>query len=473
MKKKIDLSKSVHELIGQYPELADIMEGLGFSEIKKKIVINSVGRMMTVPKGAKIKGIPMERIVKALEDNGFELEATKSRTAMLKAYLKRLNSGESLESVRKDFVENFRDVEAAEIMHAEQELMKEGTPFEEVQRLCDIHSALFHGQTREESIGNAEKEVMASLYREKEKEWIATADSNTDRTVKLRDIEGHPLQTFYMENDALAALLNKDTDLIEKTGKARELSVHYAKKGDLLYPLLKVKYGVFGPSQVMWTVDDEIRNELTRLSRRVEDSEEWRNRAENVLQRASEMIYKENNILFPLCAAHFSDDEWKQIYRDGKDYASCLGVEPRTWDAAEEVSVAPADRLGEIVMPGGHLTLPQLTAMLNTIPLEISFVDTDDINRYFNEGPKVFKRPQMAIDREVFSCHPPKIEPMVRKIINDFRTGKRDQVPVWMEKNGRTMLVTYMAVRDREGTYIGTMEIVQDMEFAKKHFMKQ
>ena len=76
----------------------------------------------------------------------------------------------------------------------------------------------------------------------------------------------------------------------------------------------------------------------------------------------------------------------------------------------------------------------------------------------------------MAIDRDVFSCHPPKIEPMVRAIIDDFRAGTRDQVPVWMEKNGRTMLVTYHAVRDTNGTYLGTMELVQDMEFAKEHF---
>lgn len=116
------------------------------------------------------------------------------------------------------------------------------------------------------------------------------------------------------------------------------------------------------------------------------------------------------------------------------------------------------------------MTVEQLTALLNTIPLEITFVDADNINRFFNEGHKVFKRPGMAIDREVFSCHPPKIEPMVRAIIDDFRTGRRDSVPVWMEKNGRTMLVTYMAVRDKEKNYLGTVEIVQDMEFAKEHF---
>ena len=122
-------------------------------------------------------------------------------------------------------------------------------------------------------------------------------------------------------------------------------------------------------------------------------------------------------------------------------------------------------------MPGGHVTVEQLTALLNTIPLEITFVDAENINRFFNEGPKVFKRPGMAIDREVFSCHPPKIEPMVRQIIDDFRNNRRDEVPVWMEKNGRTMLVKYMAVRDAAGKYVGTVELVQDMEFAKEHFL--
>ena len=128
-------------------------------------------------------------------------------------------------------------------------------------------------------------------------------------------------------------------------------------------------------------------------------------------------------------------------------------------------------RNGEIIMPGGHLTVAQLTAMLNTIPMEITFVDEDNINRFFNEGPKDFKRPGMAIDREVFSCHPPKVEQQVRHIIREFRKGTLDKVPIWMEKNGKTMLVTYMAVRDATGTYLGTMELVQDMGFAKEHFL--
>ena len=63
----------------------------------------------------------------------------------IKSYLQRLNHGEALENVQADFVRECKDVDPAEIMHAEQELLREGTSIEELQRLCDVHSALFHG----------------------------------------------------------------------------------------------------------------------------------------------------------------------------------------------------------------------------------------------------------------------------------------------------------------------------------------
>lgn len=499
MSKTIDFSRSVYELVTEYPDLVDIMAELGFTEIKNPAMLHSVGKLMTIPKGAKIKNIPMEKVLMALIQHGFTLsgempatamdevpetvaaavaeKAPVSRTEQLKAYLRRLGAGESLESVRADFVENFQDVEASEIMQAEQELMREGTPLAEVQKLCDIHSALFHGATREEKIANAEKEVMASVRRAKELAAQKDYGNKNERAAVLAAIPGHPLHTLTRENAVLSgwlteakAKLDAHEELGELFARIRELSVHYAKKGDLLYPLLKVKYEISGPSNVMWTVDDEIRDELAELSKLDAHTPAWEERLRAVLQRAEEMIYKENNILFPICSVNFSETEWHGIYRDSLDYADCLGVKAEVWpEAATPAAAAPASE-GEIVMPGGHMTLEQLTALLNTIPLEISFVDADNYNRFFNEGPKVFKRPGMAIDRDVFSCHPPKIEPMVRSIIDDFRNDRRDSVPVWMQKNGRIFLVTYMAVRDKTRKYLGTVEIVQDMEFAKEHF---
>lgn len=409
-----------------------------------------------------------------------------TRVEQIKTYLERLSAGEELEKVRADFVKEFETVDPAEIMQAEQELLQGGTPLATVQKLCDVHAALFRGNTSEEKIASAEKAVAASV---KEKKLAATA--------ALIGIAGHPLQTFTLENEVLENVIRECREEVEKTkiisqelfGKLREVAIHYAKKGDLLYPHLKVKYGISGPSDVMWTTDDEIRDELADLAKRwpfvkknvglhgeeLTDTEtKWMERFIAALQRVEDMIYKEANIFFPNCALNFNEEEWFGIYRDSKDYPVCFGVENAIWEAAEtylkEKGVAGGFE-NEIVMAGGHLTLAQLTAMLNTIPMEITFVDADNINRFFNEGPKDFKRPGMAIDREVFSCHPPKVEQQVRRIIGEFRNGTLDKVPIWMEKNGKTMLVTYMAVRDAQGTYLGTMELVQDMGFAKEHFL--
>lgn len=499
MSKVIDLSKSVYELAKEYPEVIDLMAGIGFTEIRKKPVLHSVGKIMTIPKGSVMKNIPMEKIRAAFEEAGFTLtegnkeeassrgeektepaeEKGKSdltaeeRNRLLKSYLTRLSEGEELESVRKDFVSHFQDVEASEIMKAEQELIRGGAPITEVQKLCDVHSALFHGNTREEKIANAENAARVAM--QKERAYAACLQ-----------IKGHPLALFKRENDELKRQLDlarkqleEGKDIGEELKKLRDLSIHYAKKGDLLYPHLQVKYAIVGPSKVMWTVDDEIRDEMAGLCADQNHGDSWKDRAAKVLERADEMIFKEENILFPICAVNFTEEEWKQLYHDEKDYAVCLGVQPEVWEEAEKEDPSlhagekevPAD---EVVLGGGHLTMEQLNAMLNTIPMELTFVDADDINRFFNEsgGPKFFKRPSMAVDREVYSCHPPKIEPIVREIIEGFKSGKVSEVPVWMEKGGHAVLVRYMAVRDKEGKYIGTLEAVQDMDFAREHFRK-
>ena len=546
MEKKLDLSKSVYDLVTEYPEVADIMKELGFSEITNKVMLNSVGKIMTIPKGAKMKGVSMIDIVGAFMKAGFTLEgempnlsgddaettghpgvaptaaATKSnvtdasanvasstvaanavessapvsttapantdenseikaedavqdseRVEQLKGFLKRLGTGEDLGAVREDFASQFAHVEASEIMKAEQGLMREGTPLAEVQQLCDLHSALFHGSTIHEQMESEHAKVEAVLE----------AQEKSQSVVTLVETVGHPLNRLTEENKALDALIEATkvkvadkTATVDDVNEVRQVSIHYAKKGDLLYPHLKVAYDISGPSMVMWTVDDDIRDGFGRLARAKSIDDAWYEEFDGLLTRAQEMIYKEQNILFPICAENFSTEEWYQIYKDTEQYEEIFGVERVAWAEAEAaLATQTTNASGDdntIALIGGSLTVDQLNAMLNTMPMEVTFVDHEDINRYFNDGEKVFKRPTTAIGRDVYSCHPPKIEPIVRGIIDSFRKGERDNVAVWLEKVGRPFYVNYMAVRDQNNNYLGTLELVQDMQFAKDHFKR-
>ena len=543
MEKKLDLSKSVYDLVTEYPEVTEIMKSLGFSEITNKVMLNSVGKIMTIPKGAKMKGVSMVDIVGAFMKAGFTLEGempnlsgddakgaavpssgaaavtsastaptapatavkpssvetsandveskakdnseTKTddsvqdtaqdseRVEQLKGFLKRLGTGEELGAVREDFVSQFAHVEASEIMKAEQGLMREGTPLAEVQQLCDLHSALFHGSTIHEQMDAEHAKVEAVLE----------AQEKSQSVVTLVETVGHPLNRLTEENKALDALIEafkvkvaNKTATVDDVNEIRQVSIHYAKKGDLLYPHLKIAYDISGPSMVMWTVDGDIRDGFGRLARAKSIDDAWYEEFDGLLTRAQEMIYKEQNILFPICAENFSAEEWYQIYKDTEQYEEIFGVERVAWAEAEAaLATQTTNASGDdntIALIGGSLTVDQLNAMLNTMPMEVTFVDHEDINRYFNDGEKVFKRPTTAIGRDVYSCHPPKIEPIVRGIIESFRKGERDNVAVWLEKVGRPFYVNYMAVRDQNNNYLGTLELVQDMQFAKDHFKR-
>ncbi|MDD7364985.1 MAG: DUF438 domain-containing protein [Olsenella sp.] len=549
MAETLDLTRSVHDLAQEHPGFVQVMAGLGFTDITKPAALNTVGRVMTVPRGCSIKGVSLEDAVAAFEAAGFSVTGAvpegapagekdagaagaagaapapaasaaagpaaldeAGRAELLKSYVARLSAGEALEDVRADFIANFSDVDAGEIARAEQGLIEGGTKIADVQRLCDVHSALFHGATREERIANAEEAVMSSVSQ-------GAADLNTRF---LCNLPGHPMHVFSVENQAISDQLARTRAAVgtpaldDELHTLRKLGVHYAKKGDLLYPVLKVRHGYSGPADVMWGVDDEIRAEFGTLASAQQRDDAWAERLDAVLTRAEEMVYKEANILLPLCAQNFTGDEWLQMYADLKGYDLCLVEDAGTWGAGEEFcrrraeraaatlgekdvagekDIAPAGAAsatgavagdaaatgagaagsavpGEVRLPTGSMSAAQLDALLNTIPLELTFVDDANINRYWNDDgeKKLFKRPESALGREVWSCHPPKVQEMVRQVIGALRSGEQDSVDVWMEKDGEPVLVRYMAVRNREGAYLGTLEAVQRMGFARDHF---
>jgi PAS domain S-box-containing protein len=111
-----------------------------------------------------------------------------------------------------------------------------------------------------------------------------------------------------------------------------------------------------------------------------------------------------------------------------------------------------------------NLSQEQLAGILEAMPLDISFVDGDDLVRFWNmHETRVFKRPRTVLGKSVRDCHPKHSLDKVNQIISDFKSGKRDSAEFWIDHKGMKLYIRYFAVRDESGRYLGTLEAAQDI----------
>jgi DUF438 domain-containing protein len=116
------------------------------------------------------------------------------------------------------------------------------------------------------------------------------------------------------------------------------------------------------------------------------------------------------------------------------------------------------------MMPTGNVTVEQLTSVLSTLPIDLTFVDANDRVAFFTEGPdRIFARSKAIIGRKVQHCHPPSSVDMVDHILDDFRAGRQNVAEFWINLRGKFVHIRYFAVRDIEGKYLGTVELTQDI----------
>ena len=445
--KNISINEPVASLVEKYPDLKNILKDIGFSEITNPLALSSLGKFVSIKKGAGIKNIDLNLIREKLKEGGFNLIDDEDpqdnpsdegkRLELLKSYIERVSKGDDLEAVRSDFAKNFKDVSSKEIVNAEQELIMSGLPLEKVQKLCDIHSALFHE---------------SNIVDESQKD--------------LENIPGHPLNILSLENKKIKFLADEVKNRKDKLAKIRDLlkiNSHYGKKAGLIYPLLKTKYNVSGPSDVMWAVDDEIRSDLSRIVKTNSYDEESLNK---LLDRVYEMIYKEENILFPLLKENFTEEEWNKIYGDFEEYGLDLLDDVPLWKDYKPNEILPKEEVscGSLEFETGSLKIKEALQIFRTLDAELTFIDKDDFVRYYSEGKdKIFPRPKSCLNRDVASCHPPKVVPMVKSLLDDFKSKKRDRLVVCRDIKGKKILVKYLAVYDEAGAYMGTLETVEDI----------
>jgi len=394
------------------------------------------------------------------------IDNARKRKDLLKHMILQLHKGVAPDTVKSQLIRLMGQVPYNDVVAVEQELISEGLPQEEVLRLCDIHTAALKGAI--------------------------------DHTGAKQVPPGHPIHTFQEENRALEweiATLeklynqldemkdNQDAGDIFKEISAHfnalmDVEKHYLRKENLLFPYLE-KHQVTGPSTVMWGKHNEARELLkaaiqTLRSATTLNAEEARTMVELVLRPASdavsEMIYKEEEILFPMSLDKLSDQEWYEIYSQSVEIGFCLIDAAREWQPeGVEIKTEATEDSGRIQLPSGSMSLTELTAMLNTIPFDLTFVDKDDTVRFFTQGKeRIFARNLAVLGRKVQHCHPPSSVHIVEKILDDFKSARQDRAAFWINMGERFIHIEYFALRDDAGNYLGTLEVSQDLTQKRK-----
>jgi len=390
------------------------------------------------------------------------------RINQLKEMFRKINDGENPENIKSELSNLMKEIPYDDVIAAEQELIEEGVEQEKMLELCDLHT-------------NALKGII---------------NNSNERKVSA----AHPVDTFKKENLALQreiSLIKFQINKIEKMNDEEncgdliikinshfntlmDVEKHYLRKEYLLFPFLE-KYKITGPPTVMWGKHDQTRELLKSASEVLRASHEINSGEAKLIFEISllpaikaveEMIYKEENILFPMCLDTLKEEDWFEIYKQSDEYGFCIYEPKENWqpENSELISLEEKIDATKIQLPTGFFKLQELISVFNTMPFDLTFVDKDDKVKFFSEGKdRIFQRGKAIIGRKVQFCHPPSSVHTVEKILNDFKTGVQDKASFWINMREKFIYISYYAVRDENTKeYLGTLEVTQDLTELRK-----
>ncbi|GAB4390669.1 MAG: DUF438 domain-containing protein [Thermodesulfovibrionales bacterium] len=451
----------VNDLLNRYPFLKEFLVALNphFKALENPFMRRTMGRFADLSKVAMIGGLDLkvlmediareiekktgEKVLAKPEEAGGAAPGAREKLETLKGIIRDLHAGAGVAELKERFKELVKDVSPSEIAEMEQELMAEGMPESEVKRLCEVHVEVF-------------KESLA-----------AKAVPGLPA--------GHPVHTFMRENREAEAIMKQ----IEEAGepgrdggrlspllaRLSEIERHYVRKENQLFPALEAK-GISGPSKVMWALHDDIRQMLKEVKARAASGEAGPTEVKALLHMVNDMIYKEEHILYPMALEALSEADWARV-REGEREIGYAWVEPEEeWrpSARSFQQELLAEKVGSLNLDVGQLTAEQVNLMLTHLPIDISFVNERDEVVYYSQTPeRIFPRSPGIIGRTVQNCHPPKSVGTVNKILEAFKSGRRDSAEFWIEMRGRFLHIRYFALRDDSGAYRGTIEVSQDV----------
>ena len=303
--------------------------------------------------------------------------------------------------------------------------------------------------------------------------------------------EDHPLSHYYKENDEMRRLLLAVEDLIqypmiknqwlELYDQIRQYPIHYQRKQNQLYPLLEKK-GFDRPTTTMWNFDDIIRDEIKESLRLLEanDEEAFIAAQSELIANARDLMEKEETILYPTSYALISAEEFEDMKAGDQEIGfAFFTVEtpssPNTHHSTPKEGFAEdlqallskygysAGPQQELDVATGKLTLEQINLIYQHLPIDISFVDENELVKFYSDTDhRIFPRSKNVIGRQVSNCHPRKSVHIVEEIVAKFRSGEQDKAEFWINKPEVFLYIIYFAVRDKQGRFRGVLEMMQD-----------
>ncbi|MEM2250353.1 MAG: DUF438 domain-containing protein [Candidatus Bathyarchaeia archaeon] len=391
------------------------------------------------------------------------------RKKVLKEILRQLHAGVPPEQVKERFRQFLEGVSSLEIAKIEQELVSEGVSREELQRLCDVHLAIFREQLEKQKVEVAPTSPIGILLEEHK---------------MIQQIAGklNVLAEKVQKAESQDAAIGELSQLRHVADELLDAEKHYLREENALFPVLE-RHGISEPPAIMWMEHNQLREKKKQLKALIENAakigfsdfkRQLGELAKAVGDTLNSHIYKENNILFPAAQRVVTEQEWSTIRADFDEIGYCcftpehlIAKPAKTLEkpAAEEKTMPE----GTIQFETGSLTKEEIEAILNTLPVDITFVDKDDAVKYFSKPDKrIFVRTKAILGRKVQLCHPQKSVHVVNRILEAFKKGEKDVAEFWIQKEGRLIHIRYFAVRDKDGKYLGTMEVSQDITDIKK-----
>lgn len=312
--------------------------------------------------------------------------------------------------------------------------------------------------------------------------------------------ESHPIMCYYRENDEMRKVLreverlapyplikNEWLALYDELAKWR---THLARKQNQLYSILEQK-GFDRPTTTMWLLDDFVRDEIRDTRRLLEEDRdtEFLTMQKTIVHDVLDLMQKEETVLYPTALAMVRPDEFEDMKSGDQEIGFAFiqvegsksgGTKTKPKPEGEKAesfatelnallrkygfSAGGGQDSNEVLdVATGKLTLEQINLIYKHMPVDISYVDENEIVKFYTDTEhRIFPRSKNVIGRDVKNCHPRTSVHLVEEIIEKFRSGEQDTVDFWINKPGLFIYIYYVAVRDEAGNFRGVLEMMQD-----------